>query len=301
MIMELDELFPKLIDQKIPLRILGVSPRNFTHWKQEGIVYEAKTMTFLEEGKRKWVNLNVYEALWLLMVKELRAWNIDFNTIKQIKEYLFFTVESDFKSFKEALHEYVERKYIASIQSNYAETSPYIFESAKMSISKMSELLLDVFVNNKELVLLIKKDEQKVHLDVIDTSLPNHELLGEFKTFLKQTTLVLPLIPIFSKFFEIEELVQYQSNYGLYSKEEMMILQALENNLCKEIHIAKHSSGDITMNCTFEEEIKQEQARKLRSVLGLKQYQKINVTYRNDKHLIIQRTQKNIIKRNSPE
>ena len=65
------------------------------------------------------------------------------------------------------------------------------------------------------------------------------------------------------------------------------VIDTLNDDLCKEIKITKHHSGDITLNLTFEADVKNEHAKEVRRILGLKQYEKIELVYRNEKHLII--------------
>jgi hypothetical protein len=48
---------------------------------------------------------------------------------------------------------------------------------------------------------------------------------------------------------------------------------------------------------TFEEDVKNEHAKEVRRILGLKQYEKIELVYRNDKHLVINNTRKEILKK----
>ena len=39
--------------------------------------------------------------------------------------------------------------------------------------------------------------------------------------------------------------------------------------MCKEIKITKHHTGDITLNLTFEADVKNEHAKEVRRILGL--------------------------------
>jgi antitoxin component of MazEF toxin-antitoxin module len=51
------------------------------------------------------------------------------------------------------------------------------------------------------------------------------------------------------------------------------------------------------LNLTFEENLKNQHAKEVRKILGLKQYEKIELVYRNDKHLIINNTRREILKK----
>jgi hypothetical protein len=88
-------LLPKLIEHKVPVSVLNIKRRVFFHWKQEGLIdYEPYIVEALNPTDKnskvvkKWLHLNAFDMLWLLMVKELRNFNIDLKTIKGLKTYL---------------------------------------------------------------------------------------------------------------------------------------------------------------------------------------------------------------------
>jgi hypothetical protein len=115
---------------------------------------------------------------------------------------------------------------------------------------------------------------------------------------LTNTTFInVPLVPLVAKLFEDSSFDKYTFQFGLFDANEKKIIDALKDDLCKEIKITKHQSGDLTMNMTFEENLKNEHAKEVRKILGLKQYEKIELVYRNDKHLIINNTRREILKK----
>ena len=100
-----------------------------------------------------------------------------------------------------------------------------------------------------------------------------------------------------SSLFENSNFDKYTFQFDLYNQNEKKVIDALNDDLCKEIKITKHHSGDITLNLTFEADVKNEHAKEVRRILGLKQYEQLEITYRNDQHLIIKNTKKEIIKK----
>lgn len=105
------------------------------------------------------------------------------------------------------------------------------------------------------------------------------------------------MVPLIGKLFENSNLDKYTFQFDLYNQNEKKVIDALNDDLCKEIKITKHHSGDITLNLTFEADVKNEHAKEVRRILGLKQYEKIELVYRNEKHLIINNTRKEILKK----
>jgi hypothetical protein len=103
--------------------------------------------------------------------------------------------------------------------------------------------------------------------------------------------------PLVSKLFENTDFDKYNFQYNLFNKNERKVIEALNDNNCKEIKVTKHNSGDITLNLSFEKEVKKEEAREIRKILGLKQYEKMEVVFRNDSHLILNNTKKEVLKK----
>jgi hypothetical protein len=113
----------------------------------------------------------------------------------------------------------------------------------------------------------------------------------------EQTFLSIPISNLVWKIFESPKFEKYNLKYQFFSENERVILDALHNDACKEIKVFKHESGDVTLNLVFEDALRQEQAREVRKILGLNQYEKMELTYRNDKHIVIKNTKKQILKK----
>ena len=103
--MDLKNYFPLFLEKKILLSEIGIHPRTFMAWKESGITfYEGDQNVYINKSeKRKWVYLDVFEAVWLLMIVELRKFNLDLKTIKKIKEFL--RKQIDFKSILDNISE----------------------------------------------------------------------------------------------------------------------------------------------------------------------------------------------------
>lgn len=91
------EYYPLLTEKKIPLKPLDIHPRVYFNWKQEGLLNEKNLDTNEEkiDVQRRKVFLNVYDSLWVLIIKELRNLNIDLKTILELKKFLFSVVKLD--------------------------------------------------------------------------------------------------------------------------------------------------------------------------------------------------------------
>jgi hypothetical protein len=151
--------------------------------------------------------------------------------------------------------------------------------------------------------LIITKDDDFVEVVFFKNEMdfPNS---GNIKTnerivdiMINTTYINIPLVPLVSKLFENTDFDKYNFQYNLFNKNERKVIEALNDNNCKEIKVTKHNSGDITLNLSFEKEVKKEEAKEIRKILGLKQYEKMEVVFRNDSHLILNNTKKEVLKK----
>ena len=147
--MELKNYFPYLLEKKILLSEIGIHPRTYNAWKQEGLTfYEGVNIVLGEKvEKRKWVYLDVFEALWLLIIVELRKFNLDLKTIKKLKE--FIKEQPDLKSALEKISEEdFQNKVVSQLPKEMLE-SVGGFTSREKVIKSLSTLLYqDTFLSN---------------------------------------------------------------------------------------------------------------------------------------------------------
>jgi hypothetical protein len=310
------DFYPRIFEKKIPLSLLKISSRNYIHWKKENLVNFLKEPKLEIEEKRERVLLNVFDALWLLIIKELREFNVDFPTIRAVKDIMYSNIELDENKLSLTSIQDFTNEILKSVPEELKEVvKPLILDGSFLTlidkiIDKKNHLLFKnigaifsyVFLRNISVSILIKKDEDFVDVLFLknDNNYPNNNtdivnLIS--KNLINDTFINVPMIPLFGKMFEDSNFDKYNFQFNFFDSNEKKIIDALNNDLCKEIKINKHPSGDITMNLTFEENVRNDHAKEVRRILGLKQYEKIELVYRNDKHLVINNTRKEILKK----
>ena len=318
--MELKDFYPIISEKKIPLSAINISPRIYSLWKDVGIIYSEKSKEKQESSdvklKRKWVYLNVFDAIWLLIVKDLRKLNLDFETIKELMTFLFelpdygtLFKEMSEEEFLYNLKNKFPKEMIESLGENFNKQSfidnlpNTIQDEQKPFLTNLNVLLFGVLIQKSAPSIFINLDNEKdvFEFALIISNIRNDkfkEKLFEFysESFSTKTFINLPITPLVSRLFENEKLETHCSNYGLFSPEESRLLKAIRNDECREIKIIKHSSGDITINTTNEKNIRNESAKELRKILGLKQYDRVEISYRNEKHLVIKNIAKEFMK-----
>lgn len=304
--------YPLLTEKKIPLTLLNVHSRVYFNWKKEGLLNETENEDGIDPKRRK-VFLNVFDALWILIIKELRNLNIDLKTILELKKFLFSVVQLDNEKLAQLSKEEFMDSILENIPFEYQEAVrqeldgksiealiDMIDEEMIIAFKYIGSLLTNVLLLHKAVSLVIIKEKVSSELDFVivknnsnATVEEMNELYKIYSTHLSNDILInIPILPLVNKLFEDENLEKYCVGFGLFNSNEKKLLKALRDDRCKKISIIKYNSERITFDLTKEIDVKGDHAKEIRKILGLKQYEKVELTYRNDKHLVIKNTQR---------
>ena len=312
--MNIYDFYPKIFEKKIPINLLDISSRNYLNWKKENLLNIPKENKSDRIEKREKVLLNVFDALWLLIIKELREFNVDFLTIRAVKDILYSYIQLDQNKidstpndeFINSILKYIPNEFQELIKPLLKDGSFFQLVDKIMDnknavlFQNIGGILTDILIREISVSLIIKKSNEFVEVEFfkIDASdsYSNYGIAIS-NSIVKDTFINVPMVPLIGKLFENSNLDKYTFQFDLYNQNEKKVIDALNDDLCKEIKITKHHSGDITLNLTFEADVKNEHAKEVRRILGLKQYEKIELVYRNEKHLIINNTRKEILKK----
>jgi hypothetical protein len=314
--MNILEIYPKISNKYIPLSLLDVSTRNYIHWKKENLLFRYVDKPTNTIEKRERILLNVFDAFWISIVKELREFNVDFPTIRAVKEVLY----ANAKFNEELLDATPKGDFINSILNKIPEShresfKPYLLDGSFIDLLKdfidektiylfknIGVVLFDILYREYFVSLVIAKEDEHVitqilRLDSTSKSSITNTIDDLYSNYLtKQTILCIPLTNLVWKMFEDPNFEKYNTKYDFFTENEQVILEALNNDDCKEIKVYKHDSGDMSLNLMFEENVKNEKANEVRKILGLKQYEKMELTYRNNNHITIKNQKKIILK-----
>lgn len=300
----------KIKEKKIPISKLGVASRTYLHWKSEGLLFK----DFVITDKRQKVFLNLYEATWVSIIKEFRMYNFDLSTIKQIKDKLFTNITPDMIAKNpDILAEILERMgtdvdattlemlkqiNVFDIFDNYLDDYDKfnIFSSLGAAIGRVLLGSHEGFLINidDDQTVLVKAYSKSEYYNSTQQNQFNEELNGFLS---KKSCYVISITAIVESLLENDKLEKYNHEFGLYTKEELNILEAIKQDNWKKITVVKHRSGDLTITNEIEVEKRGNQAKELKKILGLKQYEQVEVIYRNDQHLLVKNTKKEIIKK----
>lgn len=309
--MNLSEYYPTISEKKIPLALLDVSSRVYFNWKKEGLIEETVSTTEedIDTVKRKNVYLNVYDALWILIIKELRKLNIDLNTIRELKTFLYSVIKLDYDKlnlssndeFKNSILNHIPEEFHSTIEPLLNKDEIHLLlkeiidEETILAFTYLGNLLSSVLLLKRAVSLVIIKENEDSELDFFISPNNNNATIREKEElyeiysnhFSNYTFINIPILPLINKLFEDEKLQPYCIDFGLFNSNEKKLLSALNDNSCKKITVTKYDSQNITFDFTKEIDVRGDQATEIRKLLGLKQYEKVEITYRNDKHLVI--------------
>jgi hypothetical protein len=312
--MNIYDFYPKIFEKKIPLNLLDIPSRNYLHWKKENLLNTPKENKSESIEKREKVLLNVFDALWLSIIKELREFNVDFPTIRAVKDILYSNILLDQDKIDSTSKDEFINTILKYIPDEYQEMiKPLLLDGSFLTLinkiidkkniilfQNIGGILSDVLIREISVSLIIKKNNGSVEVEFLKNDTTNsYTIVAKTisNSIIKDTFINVPMVPLIGKMFENSGFDKYNFQFDLFNQNEKKIIDALNDDLCKEIKVTKHQSGDITLNLTFEEDVKNEHAKEVRRILGLKQYEKIELVYRNDKHLVINNTRKEILKK----
>ena len=320
--MNILEFYPKLSDKKIPLSALEITPRVFHNWKEEKVIDYYEEIESNDIGvtgktkKRKWVLLNAFDAIWLLIVKDLRKLNLDLNTIVKLKEYLYrpYPMEKLLETYTD---EQIQQLFATAFKNK--TTSPidfttitkadYIaaFKNEELNLNfymkNITQLFVSVLLLEDHPSIILYKEDDEINFFILNRVAQlklndRADFLEFIMPLFSYYAMNIPVIEAFTKLFKDVKLEQYCNHYGLFSENEKLILDIFREDNFKEITIFKDNNENLTITTTQSIEVKNELAIELRKILGLKQYEKAEIVYRNDKHLVINKTKKT---KNSPD
>tara|TARA_B110000027_G_scaffold131309_1_gene155408 strand:- start:283 stop:1242 length:960 start_codon:yes stop_codon:yes gene_type:complete len=317
--MDLFNLFPKLTEKHVTLNDLDIPYRVFANWSEKNIIdYTVSDSAKDKNVTRRRVELDYFEALWMLITKELRLFGIPLNTIKTLKDFLLAPMDtSEFKrTSSEEIRELTQKaapKVMSELMTdelfdkdNIESILAALPEQYKMYFTNLGGLVSSVILFEQSPSLMLYKiplsntSEFKIHIfnpiaNKLEAERSGSDFRDELVTNLIHYSIInIPLMPLISRFYQNDALHKYSEKFALYSPSELEILKIVKNRDFKHIKIYNNQNKEtFDIEITKERDFKKNKALKLKTLLGLKQYERAEVLFRNDKHIVI----KNIIKK----
>jgi hypothetical protein len=296
MIQRIETELPRITERKVSLNQTGVDTRNFHHWKISEIVPKFETEN---ADKRSWVRLNLYDFVWVMIIKTAREFGVPIPILKEMKEMFYKNALQELIEDKEELFDYLKKNQVIADdqiealkglimtldneQYDIDETDFYLITLLGMTVNEV------LFKGSTLAVVFYKKNDEFIY-DVLENG--KTAKLNEEDSILNYPHLVIPILPLISDFFEEEKNMPVMEYWGFINKHEKRVIEALRKNDFKEIVIKKRKDGTLVIEGTEEKDVMDEKAKELRRILGLKEYDEITVKYRNDKHIYVKNTKR---------
>lgn len=300
---------PKIKEKKIPISKLGVNSRTFFYWKSENLLLE--NSADIENNQK--VFFNLMDATWLMLIVEFRKYNLDLKSIKSIKDQLILELDQKIILENKVILQSVLMKLASNLDEDSKnellniDTETVINEYLSsydrfLAFSKLGSAIGRVLMGFREYIMISIDDFGTIETSVYSMgkyydSENESILLSEFNSFInRKSCFIISLDSILEGLLEDEKLEKYNIEFGLFNADELKIFDALKQDNWKKITIIKHDSGDIVVLNESKVERRGQNAREIKKLLGLKQYQQAEIVYRNDEHMIIYNTTKQIFK-----
>jgi len=289
----LEEYYPKLGLPLAKPSQFGIGAREFFYWVKQGIIDVKKT----ETNQAAWNRLNLYDAVWIRIIQELRSFNFPFKGISIIKDHFFKDALEPLRSWspqgleqilQTKISPEVSRKVAAQFQQIQSDQPVLDMNGNVLNQTVLAGLLYDIIVNSREI---------KIHI-----SMPS----GNFMMFIEgitygqdldqkfdqETHLTINLNKILADFLLDTRFEKVNKEFGFISEDEKTVLAALENPKIREIHIKKDESEDITIRLTSRTELRDENAKRVKKILRMNEFSEVRVVTRTGNHVILENTKK---------
>ena len=316
---DLLNLYPNLSERKVTISSLGVAHRVFFNWKDKGIIDYEHQLTpedIANNVKRKKIELNAFEALWVLIIKELRTFNIGLNTIAKLKSFLFSMPDFNFikdlsqKDIMDISNVGLSKEmnsFLSAFELDIPSLVDYVYNSPefnKMYFTNISILTNAILLSGQSpsIFMFKKPSVTDMAFQIFNPSLESKyyeyaQTDEDYRTDLikgltEHSMINIPIRPLFEQFFEKKSLLKYSNDFDLFTPAELKILKILKSRDFDKIIIHNTNNNQLIIESSSSEDVLGNKAIELRKILGLNDYERAEVIYRNHKNLVIVNTKK---------
>ena len=291
--------FSRIFERKASLKLSGIKKRNFYHWKEEGII-DWKSES--DDEKRSWVRLNIYDFIWVKIVQAARDFGVPIEAIRKLKNELFTDFITDIKKDPDHIYQY-HRDYLKSTEEEIQKVKELLaFVEAHMVdiieegelhlISIFGSIIHETLFSGLHMVIVFKKVDEDYHYDFMGYSEKHEKVPNLSDDLLKQPSLIIPIDTLISEFMEGEDNVPNLIHWGFINPKETKVLEAIRSKDFQSILIKINADETLVIEGTIETDLIDNNAKQVRRILGLKEYEEITIKYRNDKHVYLKNTRR---------
>ncbi|MEI6882177.1 MAG: hypothetical protein WCK82_12715 [Bacteroidota bacterium] len=288
-------IHPKILETIVPLSLTKISPRNFHHWKENGLIELSQEN---DSEDRKWVRLNLIEYVWVSAIEVMREFGLSYEVIIKVKNELFanyFQYLIDQREKNEKMFEQYlgltedELKEFIALHRNLAEEGLRMYyenEISELESTMLYNIVTSVLIQEKPCSMLIYRKEGEFFVEFMQYSM-NDPVTKVGYLIKEYPHLEIPINNLISEFLNEPKSEKYAEIFGMINAKEMKVLEAIRKRDFIEINIKYNKKDELIIETIKDGEITDEKATYIRKLLGLNKYEEISLTYRNDKKLYI--------------
>ncbi len=280
-----------LMSKNLTVKQTGIDSKTFHYWKMNGL------LGTIEEGK--WARISFIEYVWIKTLKCLRDYGCSLQLMKNIFKAQFLDAyEANLykKIVQDNLAYYYNLKKIRKLDEQEVELmqviekvnkDPLLMSALRTEVSHFSGLILTCLNAGLETGFIVYQDESFAVMD------------GTNKSFdFNQPYLFIPLSHFITEILLEEDKAEFVENTGVLNEDEMWVLTQLRKKNIQKISITiDHKSGKyVKIECEQNGHVDGSKAKEIMKLLGLQNYESIELSTRTGTSLSFTKTHKRYFK-----
>lgn len=259
------------------------------YWRRKGLT------PFLPKGQ--WIyNISFAELIWLRMLDTLRRFSVSLPLMQGLANYLFQDAYDNNLPKKNLLHnkERLEQKKLAgSLLPEDARLLSIVEKSLEddnfLHAMKYDQNYLTLLIDNtiksyNDCAIILFEDGNVAEQKGTEYYTHSNEVIDITKPHIKMS-----ITHYLSEFFDESEISNISISFILDDYERQILKEMKDKNV-NEISIKMRDGKPITIKSTRMGEFTKEEAKEIRKVLGLKNYESIQISTRDERTLNYQKT-----------
>lgn len=281
------DIYPKISEPKAPLSITGISPRIYSHWRKEALLNT-------DNEDHKWIKLNLFDFIWVSVIKSLRGFGFPLKEIKKIKECLFADIYDSLEGTDEEIIAFIKSAPNIKIDDKKADRWLKLFLKNRHLIpiedrvthSFFGSFIMRVLLLNDDVSIMIQKTDKGFETNIY-SSLSMKDYGEQISEWLNQPHIHIPLKPLVYDFLDKPQNETNLFYWGFINDDEKKVLDAIRSKEFKELTIRLNGpkKEEMILEAMIDGDILEQKAKEIKRILGLNQYSELTLKYRNDKHI----------------
>jgi hypothetical protein len=297
-LLSLDEFNQSKFAPLIPIKdigVIGVEKAQVAYWRREGL------LPFVEKGK--WANVSFVEAIWLMVLNDLRRFGVGTDVMKNLKAYFIDRAYRDNVPKQNLLHNKAllqKKKDVGTLSEEDKRTLTIIeqvlgdsklLHAFQFDVNYFSNLITESVAFKLEAAILIFLDGQVVQQVFGGVQSSNGAEVDFSRPHLR-----LSLTHYLRTFIHSEELTGFLLLTHLFNEDEERVLREMRNKNVHEITITMKDGKPQRIDAQKNGQLAGAEADRVRQLLALKNYESITLNTRDEKTLMFKKTTKQILK-----